>query len=172
MACVSMYVCVPQTMLCQGASGSPLHGLIDAGDGFPQCKWVIRFLSGGHTQCTVCAYVKCNEWAASWKECERSHLRSFYGCYASARVPFLENARLHLHSLKHTSCPFVSLRPAPAAGWSVSPSIVFVAADSLRPWLVIDNIRMSHIEMFMNNTVHHGEYLGQASFHVVKGQGW
>lgn len=110
MACVSMCV-FPGPCTATGFRVSQ-QGLIDTDDGFPQWKWVMCFLFSGHTYHRhthaqrVCAYVKCNEWA--WQNRVRSHLRSFYGCHALARVPFLENAQLHLHTLKLASCSFVS----------------------------------------------------------------
>lgn len=115
MACVSMCV-FPGPCTARGFRVS-LHGLIDTDDGFPQCRWVMCFLSLGEKHSTVThtsmsmRLRKCNEWAWWRSECECSRLSSFYGCYASARVPFLENARLHLHTLKHASCSFDSSVP-------------------------------------------------------------
>lgn len=145
MACVSMYVFLgPCTASDFRVS---LQGLIDTDDGFPRWKWVMCFLSGGHTYHRhthrVCAYVKCNEWAwwnGVWAQPFKELLLML--CVGPSAFSG-ERSATPTHTLKHASCSFLSCDLHLQQDYPSHPLFLILSG----PVLFFDNIQTSLIEL-------------------------
>lgn len=123
------YMCVPWTMHCQGLQGLPTR--IDRHWHWLPSVYMSNVFSlvGTHTHThTECLCLRKARWVGMVEISVSSHLRSFCGCYASACVPFLESAWLHLHTLKHAPAHLsaVSYTCSMIIGMAISPSVLLL----------------------------------------------